>query len=141
MLLGQVIHPPLLSALAAAGHGSGVLIADGNYPVSTARPEAAPIVYLNLQPGVLDAVTVLTAVHAVVPIEAAAVMVPAGPRPPIFAKFGSVLRGVPIDGLTREDFYAAARANNTALVIATGEIEHFGNILITIGTRPQEAES
>jgi L-fucose mutarotase len=41
MLQYKLIHPQILAALAAAGHGSTVLIADGNYPFSTAaNPQA-----------------------------------------------------------------------------------------------------
>ena len=34
MLRTDLIHPPLLEALARCGHGSKVLIADGNYPLA-----------------------------------------------------------------------------------------------------------
>ena len=39
MLKTRLLHPEILNALARAGHGSRVLIADGNYPFAT---EAAP---------------------------------------------------------------------------------------------------
>ena len=39
MLKGKLIHPEILDALGKAGHGSKILIADGNYPFATA---AAP---------------------------------------------------------------------------------------------------
>ncbi|HOS03406.1 MAG TPA: RbsD/FucU domain-containing protein, partial [Candidatus Hydrogenedentes bacterium] len=35
MLKQRLIHPEILDALAAAGHGSKILITDGNYPAST----------------------------------------------------------------------------------------------------------
>jgi len=39
-----LIHPPLLAALAAAGHGSRVLLADANYPHATGvSPRAAQV--------------------------------------------------------------------------------------------------
>ena len=40
MLNYTLVHPPLLRALAAAGHGSQVLLADGNYPAATANRPA-----------------------------------------------------------------------------------------------------
>jgi L-fucose mutarotase/ribose pyranase (RbsD/FucU family) len=35
VLRTRLLHPEILAALAGAGHGSRVLIADGNYPFST----------------------------------------------------------------------------------------------------------
>lgn len=50
MLYTKLTHPAILGALAATGHGSRVLITDGNYPLSTQTPPGAERVYLNLQP-------------------------------------------------------------------------------------------
>ena len=49
MLKYGLTHPEILSALGSAGHGSKVLIADGNYPFSTGSNPAAAHVYLNLE--------------------------------------------------------------------------------------------
>ena len=38
MLYSTLTHPNILRALAAAGHGSQILIADGNYPLATQTP-------------------------------------------------------------------------------------------------------
>ncbi|MCU1557105.1 MAG: RbsD or FucU transport [Microbacteriaceae bacterium] len=141
MLLHSLIHPPLLEALAAAGHGSKVLIADGNYPVATGVNHHAKVIHLNLQPGLLDAVTVLHALQTAIPIEAATVMTPGGEDPTIFAEFAHSLPGITIDRLRRDAFYAAARGEDTAVVIATGETKHFGNLLVTIGVAPTDATS
>ena len=83
MLLTEVLHPEILAALAGAGHGSRILLADGHYPASTAVGPHARTVYLNLTPGVLDVSTVLDVLLRAIPIEAAAVMVPpvAEPEP------------------------------------------------------------
>jgi L-fucose mutarotase len=35
MLRGSLTHPQILNALGQAGHGTKVLLADGNYPFST----------------------------------------------------------------------------------------------------------
>lgn len=141
MNLTPVIHPELLSALARAGHGSRVLIADGNYPVATAARPGAPVVFLNVRPGLLDALTVLDAVRDLVPVEAAAVMAPDGPDPDIFDGFAAVLPGVELARLGRSAFYEAARGDDLALVIATGEVRLFGNLLVTIGVVPTEVGS
>ena len=80
MLLTELLHPGLLSALAGAGHGGRILLADGHYPASTAVGPHAEVVHLNLAPGLLDVSTVLDVLLRAVPVESATVMVPpAGP--------------------------------------------------------------
>ena len=93
-----MLHPGLLAGLARAGHGALVLIADANYPSSTARGPRSRLVHLNLRPGVVDAVTVLEAVAGQIPVEEATVMAPArsgayalDEDPPIWARFTRVL--------------------------------------------------
>lgn len=139
MLTSTLIHPPLLRALAAAGHGSTVLVADGNYPVATATAATAAVVHLNLRPGVLDVVEVTRTLLGAVPVEAAHVMTPgAPPDPPIFAELTQLLRpsGVALQPLDRAAFYAAARSQDLAVVVATGDQRLFANLLLTIGVVP-----
>ena len=44
MLRFPLIHPPLLAALGAAGHGGKVLLADANYSHSTNVSPAATVI-------------------------------------------------------------------------------------------------
>lgn len=138
MLKSTLLHPELLRVLGGAGHGSKVLIGDGNYPFGTGAPEGAARVYLNLSPGLVNAVDVLRVLATAVPIEAAEVMTPAGgPEPAIFAEFRAVLgQGLPLRPLGRSEFYEAARGRDTTLVIATGEQRIYANLLLTIGVVP-----
>ena len=94
--------------------------------------------YLNLTPGIPLATDVLKAVLTAIPLEAAHVMVPdQGPEPPIFAEFRELLgKEIPLQTLGRFEFYGAARGQDTALVIATGEQRVFANVLLTIGVVP-----
>lgn len=135
MISGPLTHPDLLRALAAAGHGARVLIADGNYPVSTQAPPGAARVHLNLRPGMVGAADVLEALVQTVPVESALVMTaPDGRRNRLHARYGRILtRNVPLSGLKRNEFYEEAKSPATALVIATGEEQRFANILLTIG--------
>lgn len=135
MLTGSLIHPQILSSLGRAGHGAMVLISDGNYPHSSGVNEQADVVYLNLRPGLVGAVDVLTAVASAVPVEAAAVMQPdTGPEPEIFTQFADVLKEVAApQRLSRSDFYERARGRDVVLAIATGEQRTYANILLTIG--------
>ena len=137
MLRGTLIHPEILEVLGRAGHGSQVLIADGNYPFSTGANPRARRVFLNLRPGLLSATDVLEVLAGAIPIEAASVMMPDGPEPPIFEEFRRLLpAGMRLDPLERFAFYAAARGDDVALVIATGEQRVYANILLTIGVIP-----
>jgi L-fucose mutarotase len=45
MLKTTLLHPEILYALGAAGHGSKVLISDGNYPHTTGSNPAATRVF------------------------------------------------------------------------------------------------
>jgi L-fucose mutarotase/ribose pyranase (RbsD/FucU family) len=90
---------------------------------------------LNLAPGLVSTTDVLRVLVDVIPIEGAAVMEPgSGKTPGIFREFRSLLpKGITIEPMTRIIFYEAARREDTALVIATGEQRTFANILLTIG--------
>jgi L-fucose mutarotase len=135
----RLTHPDLLAALAAAGHGSTVLLADGNYPLATASGPAARRVYLNLRPGQVPVDDILATVLDAVPVEAARVMQPAvGPEPPIFATFRGLLGGVALEPLGRFAFYAAASEPDLAVAVASGDQRLYANILLTIGVLPPD---
>ena len=134
MLKGNLLHPEILRALAAAGHGAQVLISDGNYPHTTGSHPAAARVFLNLAPGLLTVTDVLRVVAGAIPVEAAHVMATAdGSEPPIWADFRALLPENDLQPLERFAFYDAAKSPTLALVIATGEQRIYANILLTIG--------
>ena len=137
MLLTELLHPEILAALASAGHGSRVLLADGHYPASTAVGRQARTVYLNLTPGLLNVSTVLDVLLRTVPIEAAAVMVPpaAEPEPEAIGEYRHRLASVPVEELDRFAFYAQARSDDLALSIVTADVRTYANLLLTIGVR------
>ena len=134
MLRGELIHPEILMALGAAGHGSKVLIADSNYPFSTGGHPAAQRVFLNFAPGMLTVTDVLGVLTTAIPIEAAHAIAPDdAPEPAILAEYRALMPDVPLYTLGRFPFYEAARSPDTALVIATGEQRTWACILLTIG--------
>ena len=140
MLTYRLLHPEILRALGEAGHGSRVLIADGNYPLATRTNEHARRVYLNLAPDLLRVTDVLAVLAEAIPIEAANVMTPdGGEEPAIFAEFRSLLPTIELAGLSRFDFYDAAGGPDLALGIATGERRVYANLLLTIGVVPPGA--
>ncbi len=134
MLRHELLHPQILSALGAAGHGSKILIADSNYPFSTGAHPAAERVFLNLAPGIISVSDVLRTLTTAVPVEAAHAIFPDdGEEPPIFKEYRQLLPNVELNTLGRFPFYEAARSPDTALVIATGEQRTWACIILTIG--------
>lgn len=134
MLRTTLTHPQILAALGGLGHGSMVLIADGNFPFVTHTNPAAAKVFLNLRPGLISATEALETLAASIPVEAAHVMQPDdGSEPPIFAEFRQRLPGVTLAPLERFAFYAFAQKPEVGLVIATGEARVWANVMLTVG--------
>ena len=134
MLKHRLIHPDIVEALAAAGHGSKVLITDGNYPASTCLGDNAALVYLNLSPGKLTVTEVLEALLSSIVIEDAAVMAPDDdPEPPIFDEFRRLMPQLDLTKFDRFEFYEEASGPDTCLQIVTGERRLYANLLLTIG--------
>ncbi len=139
MLTYRLLQPEILSALAEAGHGAQVLIADGNYPLATRTNDRARRAFLNLAPDLLRVTDVLGVLVEAIPVEAAHVMMPeSGEEPAIFADFRALLSGVALSPLDRQAFYDAARGPDLALAVATGERRVYANILLTIGVVPPD---
>ena len=146
MLRFGLLHPDILEALARAGHGSRVLIADGNYPFATTLGDNAALVHLNLAPGLVTCTQVLEALLTAVVVESASVMTPekgASEKegdPPIWNEFRRILEksGYPggLERIERHQFYKTAGSGDVALTIATGETRIYANLLLTIGVVP-----
>jgi len=143
VLKSHLLHPEILAALGRAGHGSKILIADGNYPASTTLGPNARLVHLNLAPGKMTVTEVLETLTTAIPIEQASVMdtLKSGPYatkedPEIWSEFRKVLTASGISELTKIErmaFYEASRQTDVALVIQTGEQRIYANLLVTIG--------
>lgn len=142
MIRGELLHPEILGALAAAGHGAKVLIADALYPHSTGAHANAQRVHLNLRPGLVAVRDVLQVVAQSVDIEVATYMETAdGEASTSVQEFQAELSRYrhsgdePVTwlGLKRHQFYAACREPDITLLIATGETRPYSNVLLTIG--------
>ena len=146
MLLTPLIHPEILRHLAAAGHHSLVLIADGNYPVANKKGPRAAIVHLNLAPGLLSVDQVLRTLLAAVPIDAVQTMAQetegeyALPGdPPVWDAYRRTIADSAIDlqlqPIEKWAFYDAVATPDHVLTIQTGDQEPFANVLLTLGCR------
>lgn len=141
MLTSKLLHPEILRALAASGHFSQILIADGNYAVASRAPASATVVHLNLMRDLPRATDVLAALVDAVPLQAAAVMrTPDGREAPVQAEFRNMLpAGVEFAALERQAFYDAASSPLVSLVIASADTRRFANLLLTVGVlRPAD---
>jgi L-fucose mutarotase len=140
MLKIKLAHPEILNALGKAGHGSKVLIADGDYPVSTTGGKNTAVVHLNLSAGVVSCTQVLEALLPVLLIENAEVMdVPANrPEAPIWHEYREIMKSngyeIPLTKVERFSFYNLVSQDTTALIIQTGELRDYANILLTVGS-------
>jgi L-fucose mutarotase len=142
MLKTRLLHPEILATLAASGHFSQVLIADGNFPIAGNRGPNARIVHLNLTPGTIDAITVLEALLEALPVQAATVMEPPADFKPLIHKLYRQKLGKEViwTQMERWAFYEKIASPRTTLMIATGEQRRFANLLIEIGVVKLAAE-
>ncbi|KQO63452.1 RbsD/FucU domain-containing protein [Curtobacterium sp. Leaf261] len=136
MLRYTLTHQPTISALAGLGHGSKILLADGNYPFRTAMNPSAELVYLNYRPGLLDVDQVLETLLEAVPVESATVM-EADEHVAAHDGYRSALGAdVQFTSLERFAFYDAVRGPELGLVIATGDQRSHANLLLEVGFQP-----
>lgn len=144
MLRHKLIHPELLYVLGKSGHGSKVLIADGNYPFITKLGKKATLVNLNLTPGLVSCTQALEALLSAVPIERAQVMEPMKTGqyamkndPPIWADYRRIVQeagfDIVLEPVERFKFYDESSTDDVALTIATAEQQPYANILLTVG--------
>ncbi len=128
-------HPPLLAALALAGHGSKILIADGNFPYASVRSANADVIHLNLRPGLLNINEVLETAMDATNFESAVLMQPADLSPvAAHEDYRRILGGeFPFDFVDRFGFYEQVRSPDVSLIIATGDERLYANIIVTIG--------
>lgn len=134
MLTTHLTHPPLLAALAAAGHGSKVLIADSNYPHATAHGPNAEVIHLNFTRGLVNGTDALAGIISVIPVESAAVMAPGEDFLPVHEDYKALLGAdVDVQIMERFAFYDACRSSDLAVLVATGEDRIYANLLLTVG--------
>jgi L-fucose mutarotase len=146
MLKHRLIHPKINEVLGRAGHHARVLIADGNYPVSSTLGPNAEVVSLNLMPGVVTCTQVLQALVSAIPVEAANTMgyERTGPYaltedPPVWAEYRKVLKdaglAVQLQPIEKWEFYKAVSTPDHVLTIQTADQQRFANLLLTMGVR------
>jgi L-fucose mutarotase len=146
MLKHRLIHPEISETLARAGHHAKVLIADGNYPASTALGPNARLVSLNLAPGIVTVSQVLETLLTAIPVDAINTMgIPADDPyaltgdPPVWADYRKVVSqaglGLELTPIDKWQFYEAVASRDHVLTIQTADQNLWANVLLTIGCR------
>jgi L-fucose mutarotase len=146
MLKHKLIHPEINRVIGRAGHHGKILIADGNYPASSAIGPRAELISLNLMPGVPTCSQVLEALLSAIPIEAAHTMdyQKTGPYalaedPPVWADYRRIIKAsgldVPLTPIEKYEFYTHVATPDHVLTIQTADQQRFANLLLTIGVR------
>jgi L-fucose mutarotase len=146
MLRHQLIHPKINEVLGRAGHHAKILIADGNYPASSAIGPRAELVSMNLMPGVITCTQALQAVASAIPIEAAYTMMyettgqyALSEDPPVWAQYRKALKdaglAIELQPIEKWDFYKAVATPDHVLTIQTADQQRFANLLLVLGVR------
>lgn len=146
LLNHQLIHPKINEVLGRAGHHAKILIADGNYPASTALGPNAELISLNLSPGIVTCTQVLKALVTAMPIHAVNTMgiPPDDPYaqrgdPPVWDEYREVLSDAKLNlklvQIDKWDFYEAVASRDHVLTIQTGDQSLWANVLLTMGCR------
>jgi len=146
VLRHKLIHPKINEVLGRAGHHAKILIADGNYPSSSAIGPKAELVSLNLMPGVVTCTQVLQAILSAIPIEAANTMgyEKTGPYslpedPPVWAQYREAIKeaglNIELQPIEKWEFYKAVATNDHVLTVQTADQQRFANVLLTVGVR------
>ncbi|QDU63500.1 D-ribose pyranase [Planctomycetes bacterium Pan216] len=146
MLKHKLIHPTINGILGRAGHHGKILIADGNYPVSSKLGPNAELVHLNLMPGLVTCDQVLEAILSAIPIEEINTMMyeTTGPYalsedPPVWDEYRKTLAGAGLDlklePIEKWAFYDAVATPDHILTVQTADQQRYANILLSIGVR------
>ena len=146
MLNTSLVHPDILAALARAGHHAKILIADGNYPVSSKKGPHAELIHLNLAPGIVTVAEVLSAILSAAPVDVVNTMgIPADDpyarkgEPPVWSEYRRVLKEneskLKLEPLLKWDFYKAVESPDHVLTVQTADQSLWANVLLTLGCR------
>lgn len=123
----SLLNPELVGALARAGHGDVVVVADAGLPI----PSGPQVVDVSLVPGtpsfVLAAAAVIRALH----VESAVRAEEAGATP-ARDLIAAVVGDLPTTVVPHEDFKAMVRT--ASLVLRTGECTPYANLALVAGT-------
>ncbi|GHD05652.1 RbsD/FucU domain-containing protein [Zhihengliuella salsuginis] len=147
MLRTTITHPEALAALARAGHGSLLLVADAHFASATALGPNAATIHAALAPGaplvpeVARLLATTLAIEEVMTMEAPdAGLARAGRESTAAVRDATAAQEVPHTALARDEFFAHCSSRSLALCIVSGDRRRFANLLLRVGvTDPEPA--
>ena len=138
--ISPLLSPELLSALCRMGHGDDLVLADAHFPGHTMNPNVIRADGLAIPP-LLEAILPLFELDAYVdsPLVMMAAVAGDSLDPAVETAYRASIRrqapaAPPIARIDRFAFYD--RARKAALVVMTGELAKYGNILLKKGVTP-----
>ena len=134
--IDPLLGPELLAVLRSMGHGDEIAIVDANFPAAALATRLCRADGIGAE-RILQAILTVLPLDDFIPAAAFRMAVVGAPDevPPVARAFAGLLKGAgyqgPIEALEREQFYTrAARAFG---IVATGETQLYGNLLLTKG--------
>ncbi|MGW9113345.1 RbsD/FucU domain-containing protein [Microbacterium sp. NPDC055683] len=137
MMRSPIIHPDVLRALAVAGHKSLIVIADAHFAGQTNRGRNAALVHAALAPGSPTVTETARLIGGLLTVEAVVAMRPPSPDLGVVAQ--EVARAFDCaepDEVSREQFTALSRSDDTVLCVVTGDTRRFANVILRVGVTP-----
>ncbi|MBX3479738.1 MAG: transporter [Caulobacter sp.] len=134
--IDPLLGPDLLSILRAMGHGDEIAIVDANFPAATLASRLCRCDGIGAE-RLLGAILTVLPLDDFVPSAAFRMAVIGSPDdvPPVARAFAGLLRDAgydgPVEALERGQFYE--RASRAFAVVATGERQLYGNLILTKG--------
>ena len=130
------LSPELVKAMMEMGHGDRILIADGNYPAKSNNPNVVRADGHQIIP-LLEAILELLPLDADVDHPVTLMDNNSEVEPPVWNEYRRVVKEVGEDErefkkVERFDFYDLA--SSAALVLQTGDLTLYGNIMLQKGT-------
>lgn len=130
------LSPELVKAMMEMGHGDRILIADGNYPAKSNNPNVVRADGHQIIP-LLEAILELLPLDSDVDYAVTLMDNNSEVEPPVWNEYRRVVKEVGEDErefkkVERFDFYDLA--SSAALVLQTGDLTLYGNIMLQKGT-------
>ena len=122
----DLLNPLMLRALAGAGHGDLVVVADAGLPLM-----GCAAIDLSLTPGVPSFLDVARVVRRALCVESAIVADESRPQP-FHDDLVSLIAPRPIEYVSHDEF--KARISASAVIIRTGECIPYSNVAFVAGT-------
>lgn len=122
----RLLNPALVAALARAGHGELIVVADAGLPLGD-----RPVIDISFVPGIPSFLDVARAVRSALCAEAA-LLAEESRAQPGYPELAKLLHPLPIEHISHQQF--KARIQRANVIVRTGECTPFSNVVFVAGT-------